>query len=154
MKADVSSSKQSLSKGDLLQRVALDCLLRKTAIRHLAKHFLLYQYILLRRLKLIWIYFTEQLLGCRRLNEVWIGLAQRWGSWGGSQSSRDRSNPLTHVLINAMGQAAGGTLSEHAKRAGKRRESSWGGSSEDSWDGWSDDSDDDRKKKRRRREYD
>lgn len=90
------------------------------------------------------------------IDRLWKRLrkAQRWGSWGGSQSSRNRSNPLTHVLINAMGQAAGGTLSEHAKRAGKRRESSWGGSSDGSWDGWSDDSDDDRKKKRRKREYD
>ncbi|TWU58831.1 hypothetical protein Poly51_16110 [Rubripirellula tenax] len=75
-----------------------------------------------------------------------IRSAQRWGPTAMEQITAVATHPMTQVLINAMAHAAGGALQEHARRAGRRRNTqdrSWiqsGGSSsgrgsDSSWGG-------------------
>ncbi len=57
--------------------------------------------------------------------------AQRWGPTAMEQITAVATHPMTQILINAMAHAAGGALQEHARRAGRRRDTqnrNWGGS--------------------------
>jgi hypothetical protein len=76
----------------------------------------------------------EELERARDANDIqvlWqrIRSLQRWGP-AAEHDADQASEPLTGVLIDAMGDAAGTTMQTHARRAGTRRaqrDSSWGG---------------------------
>lgn len=59
------------------------------------------------------------------VQDLWRDLqqTQRWGPSTMDRISQVATHPMTQVLINAMAHAAGAALSEHARRAGKRRRS-------------------------------
>lgn len=46
---------------------------------------------------------------------------QRWGPTLGEKLTHVATHPVTQVLVSAMAQAAGAAMSDHARRAGRRR---------------------------------
>ncbi len=76
------------------------------------------------------------------IDSMWdqIRQAQRWGPTAMEKVTKIATHPMTQILINAMAQAAGAALEQHARRAGQRRGRpgpQWG----DSWSGtWGGDS--------------
>ncbi|MEM0924690.1 MAG: hypothetical protein AAGJ83_01510 [Planctomycetota bacterium] len=62
----------------------------------------------------------------RDVEDLWDRLrkAQRWGPTFGEKVTGVAAHPVTQVLIGAMAHAAGSAMSQHAKRAGRRRHQS------------------------------
>lgn len=54
---------------------------------------------------------------------VWdtVRRSQRWGPTLGEKITTVATHPVTQVLVSAMAQAAGAAMSDHARRAGRRR---------------------------------
>lgn len=57
------------------------------------------------------------------IEELWHELrkAQRWGPTLGDKVASVAAHPATQLLVSAMAQAAGAAMSNHARRAGRRR---------------------------------
>lgn len=60
------------------------------------------------------------------VEDLWdrVRRAQRWGPTFGEKVTGVATHPVTQVLIGAMAQAAGAAMSQHARRAGRRRHQS------------------------------
>lgn len=70
------------------------------------------------------------------VEDIWsdIRRAQRWGPSTMDKITNVATHPMTQVLINAMAHAAGAAMSDHARRAGRRRRSRQSPWSSGFWD--------------------
>ncbi len=86
----------------------------------------------------------------RDIDELWdrVRRAQRWGPTIGEKISNVAGHPVTQVLVSAMAQAAGAAMSEHARRAGRRRNQSQRHSKGPAWFGDSSGSSSDHRRRR------